>query len=673
MSEDGKAANIGVIFGGDIGPLKDSMKKAETLLGGFSEMAKGAGKAILAMGAGAAAAAAGGMAAITVAAANNAREIKALAAVANVSVDSMQKLAHASQSVNIPMDKMADMLKDVNEKLGEFSRTGGGELKDFFEDIAPQVGLTIDSFKRLSGDEALVAYYNALERANLSQQDMTKYMEGIASDSSKLIPLLRDNGAALKEMAAEAEALGLSMSAIEIEQLEQFNRAFDRAKGVIKGAGNSIAVELAPYVTLLADRFVDAQKGAGGLASAVSSAFELSIRSAAVFADGLHGIHIIFKGLHVAAAAVGTGIIQAFSLIPKAVEGAVNFAIFNINLLISALNALPYVDIDKIGYAEFGSAMDGITQTAVGNLKELTSELHSLAMEKTYGQAAIEFLDQVKIKSQEAAAEAAKLSQGQFEKGKIGSSALPKDAEDKDSEADKLARDAEIEAARREMAIQSLKDRYITEEELLKQHRETMALIGEEYDATQFESEEQWRSIREQAQAEHAYNMNRLREMEKVNAVAIAGDLAQSLMSLSQGQSRKVFEFSKKAAMASAVIDGYKAATSAWAAGMSTGGPWAPLVAASYTAASLAKTGAQVRAIQSQSFGGGGGQSDVGGSGMPSIPAGGGGFAAPGGGGGSAGTVAINLPAGAIIRGDALLDMIEEAVNNGKNVSFLRA
>jgi hypothetical protein len=97
----------------------------------------------------------------------------------------------------------------------------------------------------------------------------------------------------------------------------------------------------------------------------------------------------------------------------------------------------------------------------------------------------------------------------------------------------------------------------------------------------------------------------------------IAGALGDMIGSMSSS-SKEAFEINKALAMSQAVVKGYSAAVSAWDAGMSTGGPWAPAVAAAYTAASIAKTGAQISAISSQSYGGGGGgNSNVGGTGQP--------------------------------------------------------
>ena len=76
------------------------------------------------------------------------------------------------------------MVEKRHVSVGDYVQTGAGPLADFFENIAPKVGLTADSFADLSSEQKLGAYVNALEKANLSQADMTFYMEAIASDAT---------------------------------------------------------------------------------------------------------------------------------------------------------------------------------------------------------------------------------------------------------------------------------------------------------------------------------------------------------------------------------------------------------------------------------------------------------------------------------------------------------
>ncbi|UXB22770.1 phage tail protein [Stenotrophomonas maltophilia] len=119
-----------------------------------------------------------------------------------------QRMAAGARTVGISQEKLADIFKDVQEKIGDYAQTGGGEMKDFFDNIAKGSGLTVESFRKLSGPEALGLYFKSLEKANLSQSELTSYMEAIASDSAMLIPLLRNNSAAFKQWGDAAEASG---------------------------------------------------------------------------------------------------------------------------------------------------------------------------------------------------------------------------------------------------------------------------------------------------------------------------------------------------------------------------------------------------------------------------------------------------------------------------------
>jgi DNA-binding ferritin-like protein len=139
---------------------------------------------------------------------NGAAKIGELSDIAGVGVVEFQRFAVGAKTVGFEMDKVADILKDVNDKVGDFIATGGGPMKDFFENIAPAVGVTAEQFAKLSGPEALQLYVDSLEKANLSQAEMTFYMEALANDATALLPVLRNGGREMKELGDEAERTG---------------------------------------------------------------------------------------------------------------------------------------------------------------------------------------------------------------------------------------------------------------------------------------------------------------------------------------------------------------------------------------------------------------------------------------------------------------------------------
>lgn len=159
--------------------------------------------------------------------AQQAREIERMSTVAQISVEQIQALSYASEQYSISGDKMADILKDVNDKLGDYAATGGGEFKEFFEQIAPKVGLTVQELQRLSGPEALVAVKNAMDQANVPMKQQTFYLESIANDASALSPLLENNGKKLYELTNRYQDLNVAMSEYDIEKFKQMDQKLE--------------------------------------------------------------------------------------------------------------------------------------------------------------------------------------------------------------------------------------------------------------------------------------------------------------------------------------------------------------------------------------------------------------------------------------------------------------
>lgn len=180
------------------------------------------------------------------------------ARLAGVSAQEFKVLSLASREFGIEQDKLADILKDVNDKFGDYAATGAGPLKDFFENIAPQVGLTQEAFAGLSSSEALQLYVSSLEKANVSQAQMTFYMEALASDATALIPLFRDNGAAIDEMAEKAAELGLTLNDDVIQAAAKSRSEFGIVADVLRTRLAAAFVELMPEITELAEAAIPA-------------------------------------------------------------------------------------------------------------------------------------------------------------------------------------------------------------------------------------------------------------------------------------------------------------------------------------------------------------------------------------------------------------------------------
>jgi len=232
------------------------------------------------------------LAAFTVQTASSAREIQNLSKVANTNSQDFQRMTFAASRYGVEQEKVADILKDVNDKVGDFLQTGGGPLKDFFENIAPLVGVTANEFKNLSGDQALQLYVDSLEAANVSQSDMVFYMEAIASDATKLLPLLSKSGKELKNLGDEAERTGNVFSDMDFEELAELDRTILDFKSTLTGVKNEIVLAAVPAINDMMETLSDPTviEGIKGIAGALIDVTTLTIEFAAEFSSSIKSI-----------------------------------------------------------------------------------------------------------------------------------------------------------------------------------------------------------------------------------------------------------------------------------------------------------------------------------------------------------------------------------------------
>ncbi|MDI4187043.1 phage tail tape measure protein [Pseudomonas aeruginosa] len=297
------------------------------------EVEKNAAKVGAAIGA-ATAAGITALAALTVSTVRNANEIANLASVANASTTEFQKYAAGAKLVGIEQEKLADIFKDVNDKVGDFLNTGGGALADFFENVAPKIGVTADQFRNLSGPQALGLYVSSLEKAKVSQSDMTFYLEAIASDATALLPLLRNNAEGFKTFGDAAQAAGAILDEKTIKSASELQAATWLVEQSTTGLKNQLTSALIPVLSDFATKLLDVSKDGTSMVAV--------------------GEFLVTTLKLVAGAAVAT--VGAFQLVGKSIAGAAAVAS-------SAFEGITWLEIASgpAGWAKrFVQNLDGV-------------------------------------------------------------------------------------------------------------------------------------------------------------------------------------------------------------------------------------------------------------------------------------------------------------------------
>lgn len=257
-------------IGNFVGPMTQAERQARNSSQNISNSFSIASVAATAFGAAVAGVSIGGMVAFANETINMGNEIKKFAQLSNSSLKEFQYYSKGAETAGISMESFADKMKDMQDRIGDFQQTGGGPLADFFENIAPLVGVTIQQFQKLSGPQAMQLYYDSLQKVGASQNDMKFYMEAIISDSSLLLPLLKDGGEGFKKWGEAAEKANAIMSDEMIESLALAKENVQLLNIQWEGLKTTLINNVVPVVQAVADNMDNVKAVASALTAVIA-------------------------------------------------------------------------------------------------------------------------------------------------------------------------------------------------------------------------------------------------------------------------------------------------------------------------------------------------------------------------------------------------------------------
>lgn len=196
-------------------------------------------------------------------------EMKVMADTLNLSTQTLSEWSTAGEKFNVGGEKMADIFKDLQDKIGDFAATGGGEAKDIFK----KLNLDINEFVGLSADQQLLKIGSALDDV-ASHSEKIFFLEALANDASRLLPLLENGAKGLQKAQNEARVLGTSISDVDAEKVALAGREFQRSKDIAVGLANEISIALSPAFVGMNDTIIDTIGSMGGWEGAAHSTFD---------------------------------------------------------------------------------------------------------------------------------------------------------------------------------------------------------------------------------------------------------------------------------------------------------------------------------------------------------------------------------------------------------------
>lgn len=201
-----------------------------------------------------------------------------------IATGSLQAWDYAAKQAGLAQGQMGDILKDITERIGEFTAEGTGEAAALFENL----NLNIEEMKRLAPDQQLLRIADAISTLE-TRGEQISYLERLGSDATLLLPLLDNNAAKLREFTNEAQMLGVAMSQMDIDSAIEANRAMVQLTGTMEGFTNQIVADVGPALASTVGELTNFIQEAGGADAILETAADAATMFAVVMGGRLAG------------------------------------------------------------------------------------------------------------------------------------------------------------------------------------------------------------------------------------------------------------------------------------------------------------------------------------------------------------------------------------------------
>lgn len=542
--------NLGI----DSAQFETGLKNAQGKLDGFERALKRGALTVGALGVAAASAGAAIGTALTKASLETIDAQSKLAARVGASVAAIQALEHASDLAGVSHEQLAKALEKLNERLGEAARKGAGPAYEALK----RLNIEAENLASLDADQRLAMLADRMAEFGYTTAQQADTLRQFGVRNAELINLLQGGGDAIRAARQEIQDFGLAVSDVDAKTIERANDAMSKISKAMTAIGNQIAVRLAPVIEVAADEMVELAKSGGGAGAVIDQAMTMAIAVISKLNTEIYRGRIFIDDL---IGSVLDGIDTLAGMTPKAIswlsQGLLTPEDLGYKELEHEYGKLRHTLEEPPSFEEWMQWYDGLRTKAEETSKAIIEALETGNAPPGEGSGGLGLSE----------ADQTRLQQMQDQR-----------AQELEFMRQSLLTEAEYEQ-------NAYAERMIALQDFLEQKMLTQQEYDELSERAKEEHEERMRNITQQS-----IDMELRARRDMINRVS---GLMGALGSVLQSAGEENFQIVKALSLAQAILKGYEAVTSAYAAGSVYG----PATAAAYAGIAAAATAAQIAQI----------------------------------------------------------------------------
>jgi hypothetical protein len=378
-----------LLFGADTKELEAGSKRARDEMKKNKEETEKTVKQLTTFGVVAAGGAVAGLVALTKSSFDGINATRGLAERIGTSSEALSKLQYAAKLSDVDSETLSGSLEKMQIRLGQVAETGEGKaakaLKSF--GLSADELITkdpVETFHKLVG--VLEGIQNPAERAAVA-------VDLFGKSGAGMLNIVVQGSEALATMEQEADLLGKTVNDLDAAKVDEADDALTRVWDSIGGIGNALAIEVAPWITEISNRFIDYAKDGVNANSLVTQSLDWVTTAIGYAADAMQFLE---AGWHAAEAGIVKGLALSLqgmeglkSLLNTLTVGIIDFGIAGIDSMVGLGKTIA----NALGFGD-ASPFEGLTAGLKQNLEGLAASFEVQAGDSLFGEGLIASLNE---------------------------------------------------------------------------------------------------------------------------------------------------------------------------------------------------------------------------------------------------------------------------------------
>ena len=232
-----------------------------------------------------------------------------------ITTEALTQYRYASELTGVGQQNFDTAMQRMTRRTSEAAQGTGaaaGALKE--------LNLNADELNRLTPDQQLKRIADAMQNVENHSDRLRLSVSLFDTQGAAMVNMLSNGSQGLNDMAAEADRLGVTLSRIDAAKIEMANDSMARLAAMSDSWKRSLAVEMAPLFSAVADEINKATQSAGGFGVVTTEALGTVVKGVGFLGDVWRGWDLIIKTSEVGVRGYKYAFMQTYQTI---IDGAV--------------------------------------------------------------------------------------------------------------------------------------------------------------------------------------------------------------------------------------------------------------------------------------------------------------------------------------------------------------